>query len=269
MVKEAMVQTMDDIEALCPPASQSMSFVAALGMGERVIVCGCGDAHASLARLGSSSSDDDVPIACLSGTRDGRQGLLPSRFTSTGSVEVGQGHEALVLHCGEEVDLQVLQLALDTFSGRPRAAGGAILQHLRGPAAVCVAFFDMPVEVGLTEPASVRCKHIVLKFVTDKIKKPTDHTRKVVTRNQESAEQALRGLLTKLKADSSTFSQLARSHSECPSALKGGDQSGDVGWIRRGRRPRHFEEAVFSLKVGDLSDVVVVDNSAHIILRVA
>mmetsp|Transcript_4786 Transcript_4786/g.10278 ORF Transcript_4786/g.10278 Transcript_4786/m.10278 type:complete len:325 (-) Transcript_4786:983-1957(-) len=270
MVKQAMQQTMDDLEALNPSVSQPVSLVAALGMGDRVFVCGCGDAHASLARLGCSSpADGDSAIACLSAARDSRQGLLPSRFSSVGSVELGQGYEGLVLHCGGNVDAKILEPALDCFSGRPRAAGGAVLQHLSGPGAVCVAFFDAPLEAGLPEPASVRCKHIVLKFVTDKIKRPTDHARRVITRNQESAEQALRALLVQLKADPSTFSQLARSHSECPTALKGGDQSGDLGWIRRGRRPKNFEEAVFGLKVGDLSDIVVVENSAHIILRVA
>ena len=58
------------------------------------------------------------------------------------------------------------------------------------------------------------------------------------------------------------FSTLAKEHSEGPSAPNGGS----LGSFGRGQMVQPFEEAVFSMEVGEVSDIVKTDFGYHIIL---
>ncbi len=57
------------------------------------------------------------------------------------------------------------------------------------------------------------------------------------------------------------FSELANKYSEDVSASSGGD----VGFVERGKMVREFEEAVFSLRSGQVSDIVETEYGYHII----
>jgi len=61
-----------------------------------------------------------------------------------------------------------------------------------------------------------------------------------------------------------SFEDLAKTESDCSSAKHGGD----LGPFGRGKMQKPFEDASFSLQVGELSDVVVTDSGIHIILRI-
>ncbi len=61
----------------------------------------------------------------------------------------------------------------------------------------------------------------------------------------------------------SKFEAIARVESDCGSHEKGGD----LGLFGRGQMQRPFEEASYSLKVGELSDLVDTDSGIHILLR--
>lgn len=57
------------------------------------------------------------------------------------------------------------------------------------------------------------------------------------------------------------FQDLAKKHSTCPSADKGGD----LGWFGRGKMAPEFEEAAFALNKGELSGVVKSSFGYHVI----
>jgi peptidyl-prolyl cis-trans isomerase SurA len=60
----------------------------------------------------------------------------------------------------------------------------------------------------------------------------------------------------------STFEVLARRYSEDPGSR---EQGGDLGWFRRGRMVPAFENAVWSMRPGDVSGIVETDFGYHII----
>lgn len=88
-----------------------------------------------------------------------------------------------------------------------------------------------------------------------------------ITRSVEEAEQILRAHAQTLggKPTGDEFAALAKVHSDCSSASKGGD----LGHFGRGQMQKPFEDAAFGLQVGQMSDVIKSDSGLHLILRTA
>ena len=98
-------------------------------------------------------------------------------------------------------------------------------------------------------PERVEVRHILIKT--------TDVPKEEVPKLKAKAEDILKQL--KGGAD---FAKLAKKDSQDPgSAAKGGD----LGWIVRGQTVPAFEKAAFSLKPGQLSDVITTEYGFHII----
>lgn len=57
------------------------------------------------------------------------------------------------------------------------------------------------------------------------------------------------------------FAELAKKYSQGPSNIKGGD----IGFIKPGQTVRPFEEVVFSLEAGEISDIVETEFGYHLI----
>ena len=77
----------------------------------------------------------------------------------------------------------------------------------------------------------------------------------------EKQSQALK-VLEELKSGTD-FSQLAKKYSQCPSGKKGGD----LGQFGRGQMVREFEQTVFALKIGEISQPIKTKFGYHIIKR--
>ena len=77
----------------------------------------------------------------------------------------------------------------------------------------------------------------------------------------EAAREEAQALLERIQAGED-FEELARAHSDDPGSAPLG---GDLGWFRRGRMVREFEDAAFSLLEGEVSDLVRTDFGFHII----
>ncbi len=63
--------------------------------------------------------------------------------------------------------------------------------------------------------------------------------------------------------DGADFRKLAADYSTCPSKKRGGD----LGIFGRGENVREFEKAVYSMKVGEISDPIKTKFGYHIIKR--
>jgi len=95
------------------------------------------------------------------------------------------------------------------------------------------------------EPQQVRARHILIK--------PENN-------NKKEAKEKIEGILKEIKAGGD-FEELAKKYSACPSKERGGD----LGFFSRGRMVKPFEDAAFSLKPGEISDIVETNFGFHII----
>ncbi len=96
---------------------------------------------------------------------------------------------------------------------------------------------------------SVRAAHILVKL------DETADDAKV-----EEARKKITGILEKARTGED-FAELARQYSEGPSAAGGGD----LGYFERGQMVKPFEEAAFSMKKGEISDVIRTRFGFHIL----
>lgn len=101
------------------------------------------------------------------------------------------------------------------------------------------------------EPEQRRASHIL--FTVDKNSTPEER--------QAIREKAAK-ILAILRAHPERFAQLAKQESNDPGSAA---QGGDLDFFSRGMMVKPFEEAVFKLKEGELSDIVESDFGFHII----
>lgn len=79
---------------------------------------------------------------------------------------------------------------------------------------------------------------------------------------REKAKAKAQELLAELRKAPDRFAELARKESQDPGSAAAG---GDLGYFGHGAMVKPFEDAVFALKKGDISDVVETDFGYHII----
>lgn len=89
----------------------------------------------------------------------------------------------------------------------------------------------------VSEPFEVRASHLLVD-------------------TQEQAEQCRQEIL-----EGKSFAQVAKEVSKCPS----GSQGGDLGYFTRGRMVQPFDEAAFTLPVGELSQPLKTQFGWHLI----
>ncbi|MBD3288044.1 hypothetical protein GF337_04505 [candidate division KSB1 bacterium] len=100
-----------------------------------------------------------------------------------------------------------------------------------------------------TEPTNARARHVLIKVSRD-------------ASDTEISEARKKAELVLQKAKSGAdFATLARDYSEGPNAGKGGD----LGFFARGEMVKAFDQAVFSLQPGQISNVVRSELGFHVI----
>lgn len=205
------------------------------------------------------------------------------------------------------------------FPGRVRAAGAAVLKAAReagakGPLAAACARLGAPMPVPdttlATQPEApgkkakaaagatdevvhkVRVRQILIRAWKGTGPQPVNQiNRKPVSRTTEEAELQMVGVLQKLVSEKGgNFGALCKANSECPSAMKGGADTGDLGWLSplkdveskfaKGQLaqpvsavgaiiPTAVVKAAFLLGQGELSDLVHSELGVHLLQRTA
>jgi peptidyl-prolyl cis-trans isomerase C len=102
--------------------------------------------------------------------------------------------------------------------------------------------------------AQVGAAHILLMYAGS--------ARSSATRTKEEALAQIEAMLAEIK-EGADFGAIAKEHSDCPS----GAQGGDLGKFGRGQMVPEFDEAAFSMEVGETSGVVETDFGYHLIQR--
>ena len=103
-------------------------------------------------------------------------------------------------------------------------------------------------------PDQIRASHILLMY--------SGSVQSSASRSKEEAEREIKELKKQLD-DGADFGELARKHSDCPSAK----QDGSLGTFARGSTVAEFENAAFALDVGATSDVIQTPFGFHIVRR--
>lgn len=111
-------------------------------------------------------------------------------------------------------------------------------------------FYDKNIR-NFEEDEQVRARHILIKLDKDADEDEVDEARLRAAELSERARQS-----------DVDFAELARKHSEGPSAPRGGD----LGLFTRERMVREFSDAAFAMSVGDVSDPVQSQFGFHVIL---
>ncbi|HET7273873.1 MAG TPA: peptidylprolyl isomerase [Longimicrobiaceae bacterium] len=109
-------------------------------------------------------------------------------------------------------------------------------------------FFEAQREALGTRPATVSFRQVIVS------PEPTDSA---MAEARDTADSVLRQLI-----DGGDFAVLARRYSDDPGTREHG---GDLGWFKRGRMVKEFEEVAFALAPGQTSPVVETDFGFHII----
>lgn len=99
------------------------------------------------------------------------------------------------------------------------------------------------------EEEQVNAQHIL---ITPKSKSDED---------KKAALEEIKAIRQRI-VDGAEFIKEAELHSACPSGKQNG---GSLGWFGRGMMVKEFEDAAFSMKPGDLSDVIETQFGYHII----
>jgi peptidyl-prolyl cis-trans isomerase D len=104
----------------------------------------------------------------------------------------------------------------------------------------------------LAGPEERRASHILINASKD-----------APAADQEKAKAKSEELLAELRKNPKRFAELAKANSQDGGSATSG---GDLGYFGRGAMVKPFEDTVFGMKVGDISDVVHSDFGYHIIM---
>jgi len=270
-------------------AEAGISLAVALCLGSRLTLAATGGAMCLLfgRDSGGEGGMDDVDVA----------------GPGSGSLEV-EGHCAVL----EDSHLGVL-LAVDSVRRAQGLSASRLRALVRGhvsserPRAACITVLGEALRSGAEAPlvaaavrfgwsrqdseaasskrpraeaknlTKVRCRHILLRHTS--CTSQLDRGKPKPTRTPAEAEEILLRALPELSMGGpAAFTARCKKDSDCDTALRGGDLSGDLGWLDRDpaknrKVPASVVRAAFTLSVGQLSDIVASERGVHLVLRTA
>lgn len=110
----------------------------------------------------------------------------------------------------------------------------------------------------------VYARHILKKH--SQSRRPVNWRNESIVRSREEAYSLVSNLRHQILGDhnpAELFSRIAEAESDCSSAKR----AGDLGPVKPGEMQKPFEDALFALAPGQISEVVETESGFHIILR--
>jgi len=107
----------------------------------------------------------------------------------------------------------------------------------------------------------IRAAHLLVKHYGSR--RPASWREAKITRTKEEAMSIILAHEARIRAGTVSLGDLATTESDCSSARK----RGDLGFFGRGDMQKEFEDASFSLKPGEVSQVVETASGLHLIER--
>ncbi len=95
-----------------------------------------------------------------------------------------------------------------------------------------------------TTPEMIRASHIVKHIESDS--------------DSESLRNQMQQIVDQLRNDDADFAEIAEKHSDCP------ENGGDLNFFTRGQMVQKFEDVVFAMDIGQVSDVFQTEFGYHI-----
>eukprot|EP00523_Entomoneis_sp_CCMP467_P015217 CAMPEP_0168775272 /NCGR_PEP_ID=MMETSP0725-20121227/5428_1 /TAXON_ID=265536 /ORGANISM="Amphiprora sp., Strain CCMP467" /LENGTH=114 /DNA_ID=CAMNT_0008824899 /DNA_START=68 /DNA_END=412 /DNA_ORIENTATION=+ len=113
--------------------------------------------------------------------------------------------------------------------------------------------------------SQVRAAHLLIKH-TGSRNPVSRRTNEQISLSPEQARAELAQYEQKIRAEGlNSFPKYAELRSDCSSCRN----KGDLGFFGPGMMQQPFEEAAFSLQVGEMSSIVSTDSGLHLIYRIA
>ncbi len=190
--------------------------------------------------------------------QDAQLQQLNAAISDSSFVAKTQAQRILVL-AGQKREIAESVLSYEQFAGESKPLPEAIKAYYDGH----VAQFQVPEQV--------RAQYVV--FTPDALAGSEsvseadarawyDANMGAKFAQRAAARKKAEELLARLRAAPDKFAELAKQNSQDPGSK---DKGGDLGYFARGSMVKPFEDAVFKLKVGELSGVVESDFGFHII----
>ena len=167
--------------------------------------------------------------------------------------------ERLIKIQGQQREISEMVLSFEQFSGEAKPSVDAVKAYYEGH------------QSEFQVPERARAEYVVLnadallaqEAVTEQdMRAWFDANARAKFEQRAAAKKKAEDVLAQLRAAPDKFADLAKQHSQDPGSK---DNGGDLGFFGRGAMVKPFEEAVFKLKVGQLSGLVESDFGFHVI----
>lgn len=146
-----------------------------------------------------------------------------------------------------------IEVPADAIAAAVRSDAGATVVEKRDEMRRQKMIANISAEVG--EPDETKIREYYDQHQNEFRSGEELHVRQILVHDENLADQ----IVARLKKGGS-FEELSREYSLAPNAKKGGD----IGYVSHGELPKMFEDEIFSLPPGSVSNVIRTESSFHI-----
>ncbi|HSP15873.1 MAG TPA: peptidyl-prolyl cis-trans isomerase [Thermoanaerobaculia bacterium] len=146
-----------------------------------------------------------------------------------------------------------VEVPADAIAAAVRADAGATVKEKRDDMRRQKLIANLSAEIA--EPSETQIREYYDQHLNEFRSGEEVRVRQILVHDEALADE----IVAKLKKGAS-FEEMSRQYSLAPNAKKGGD----IGYVSHGELPKMFEDEIFALTPGSVSNVIRTDNSFHV-----